>query len=299
MQKSGFLVRIYNIIRTNALLRNMVMAVSLLIIIIFVINLLLGLYTRHGQRYEVPNLVGSTFGDAQVQSTVREGELRLEINDSLYMPKQPPGVVLDQSPKPGMGVKSGRRIFLTINAFRPRVEPIPFVAGLSLRQAKNVLESKGFEIDKLVYRDDMATNYVIEQSYDGRNMTKGANVEAELGSAVTLVVGVNSESRLPQVPKVIGLTLREAKSRLWEMGFNVATVRNDADVKGDNLEDARVYRQEPGLLTRYEYGGKVSLWMSTNATKISTSSREADVEARRMPADPEDAEPEADTQEVE
>lgn len=286
MSKPSLLSRIYETIRGNVLLRNLITAISLLIIILFLVNILLGLYTRHGEKYTVPNFIGSTFDQAKINAT--DGEMRLEIIDSLYMPKQPPGAVLDQSPKPGMGVKSGRRIFLTINAFRPRMDVIPYVTGFSLRQAKNVLESKGFEIERLVYRNDMATNNVLEQTYKGRAITQGSNVEAELGSAITLVVGVNTESRLPQVPKVIGLSLREAKSRLWEMGFNVGRVRNDSDVTADNLEDARIYRQDPGMLSRYEYGGGISLWLTADQQKVSTSSRNADAESRKLPPDTED-----------
>lgn len=270
--------RIYEMIRRNVILRNIVMAFCLGIILYFVINLSLSIYTRHGQKFIVPQLIGHSYAEAEAM--VAKGKLRLEVIDSLYMPKQRPGQILDQSPKPGMGVKKGRRVFLTVNAFRPRTDLIPFVTGYSLRQAKNMLETKGFEIERLVYRTDMATNNVLDELYKGKSITRESRTQAELGSSITLVVGVNHSSPLPRVPKVIGLTLREAKSRLWESGVNVGRVRYDSGVKEDDYENARVYRQEPNQQSRVSYGGQVALWLTLDSQKISGSSRSSDAASR-------------------
>lgn len=288
----SILTRIYDTIRGNVLLRNIVMAVCLGIILYFIVNLCLNIYTRHGQKFIVPAMIGHTIDEARAMST--EGELKLEVIDSLYMPKQEPGVILDQSPKPGMGVKSGRRVFLTINASRPRMEVIPYVTGYSLRQAKNMLETRGFEIEKLVYRSDMATNNVLDELYLGKSITEGSRTEAELGSGITLVVGVNQSSPLPRIPKVIGLTLREAKSRLWEVGLNVGRVRYDSGIADADMDDARVYRQEPNQQSRTDYGGKISLWLTLDTQKIATSSKESDAAARRYVEEEEEMEPDAE-----
>ena len=73
-------------------------------------------------------------------------------------------VVLDQLPEKGVEVKPGRTIYVTINSFSQKRVPVPYVAGRSLRQAKNMLEIAGLEIAELVYRPDMATNYVLEEA---------------------------------------------------------------------------------------------------------------------------------------
>ncbi len=280
------LVRIYDTIRGNVLLRNLVMALCLGIILYFVVNLYLNIYTRHGQKFIVPSMIEHTVSEAAGMAS--KGDLVLEVIDSLYMPKQKPGLILDQSPKPGMGVKSGRRIFLTVNASRPRTDIIPYVTGYSLRQAKNMLETKGFEIEKLVYRSDMATNNVLDELYKGKSVTQGSRTEAELGSGITLIVGVNHSSPLPRIPKVIGLTLREAKSRLWEVGLNVGNVRYDSGIDGSDKEDARVYRQEPNQQSRTDYGGKISLWLTLDAQKIASSAKISDAAARRYAMDEEE-----------
>lgn len=285
------LIRAYDTIRGNVLLRNLVMALCLGIILYFVVNLILGIYTRHGQKFIVPSMIGHTVSEAETMGA--QGDLMLEVIDSLYMPKQKPGMILDQSPKPGMGVKKGRRVFLTVNAFRPRTDVIPYVTGYSLRQAKNMLETKGFEIEKLVYRSDMATNNVLDELYKGKSVTQASRTEAELGSGITLVVGVNHSSPLPRIPKVIGLTLREAKSRLWEVGLNVGNVKYDSGINGPEIEDARVYRQEPNQQSRTDFGGKISLWLTLDTQKIASSSKNSDAAARTYAVDEEEAETEA------
>mgnify|MGYP003309014896 CR=1 FL=1 len=49
----------------RALLRNVVLAVSLLVIVLVVVSVLLGIFPRHGQNKDVPNFIGSTIVDAE------------------------------------------------------------------------------------------------------------------------------------------------------------------------------------------------------------------------------------------
>lgn len=272
-----------NYISNNFFIRNLIIAISLGLVIVYLIGLGLKLYTRHGEKQMVPNFIGMTITEANAKSSI--SELKIEVIDSIYIPNQRPGMIIDQSPKPDMGVKSGRRVFVTINSFRPKMEVIPYVAGFSLRQAKNILETKGFVIDKLTYQPDMATNNVISQSWNGKPIRQGSNVEAELGSGVTLIVGRNPESPLPVIPKVIGLTLREAKSRLWEIGLNIGDIKNDPDVTATNIDEARIYKQSPNQQMRADYGGRISLWLTTDNVRISEYSKESDAQARREAKD--------------
>lgn len=283
MTFSSVMTKIYNTIRGHIILRNSVLALCLGIILYFITNLSLDIYTRHGQKFIVPNMVGQSVTEAETLAL--EGELQINVIDSLYMPKQKPGAILVQSPKAGMGVKSGRSIFLTINAFRPRTDIIPYVTGYSLRQAKNVLENRGFEIEKLVYRSDIATNNVLDERFNGKSIVNGSRLEAELGSKITLIVGVNHSSALPRIPKIIGLTLREAKSRLWEVGLNIGRIKYDSGIPDAEIEDARVYRQDPNQQSRTDYGGNVSLWLTLNPQKVSSNSKSSDVASRPYAVD--------------
>lgn len=271
----GFFTRAYDTIKGHFLLRNIVLAVCFTIVGVGIVSLLLNLYTRHGQRYEVPDLMGSTVDSAQMVAH-RSGSLELVVIDSIYMPKFRPGTIIDQSPKVGSSVKSGRKVFITINAMNPKMEVVPYVTGFSLRQAKNMLEGKGFEIDKLVYRNDLANNNVLSQSVGGKVIGDGQNLKVPLSSKVTLVVGRNNDTPMPVTPKVVGLSLRQAKSRLWEIGLNVGEIKVDGDISAGNMDGAKVYRQNPNQLTRADYGSRVTLWVTDDNSKIVDGSRKSD-----------------------
>ena len=65
---------------------------------------------------------------------------------------------------------------------------------------------------------------------DDREIGQDSDVQIEMGSGVVLKVGVEPEKNTTIVPKAIGHTLQEAKSRLWEQGLNVGEVIFDDDV---------------------------------------------------------------------
>ena len=198
------------------------------------------------------------------------------------MPAYEGGIVLDQLPAGGVEVKPGRTVYVTINSFRQKSVPVPYVAGRSLRQAKNMLEIAGLEIEELVYRPDMATNYVLEEYCDGRPVLETSRIEAEIGSGVTLYVGVEAGSETTPVPLVTGYGLREAKSRLWELGINVGRVNYDEGINLLNQKQARVYRQSPAAEQTVRLGDRVELWLTLDADKASESRAAAEKEAARL-----------------
>ena len=202
--------------------------------------------------------------------------LRIEINDSLYVPAYPGGVILEQNPEAGAKVKSGRRVFVTINSYNQKMVTIPYVTGYSLRQAKSNLEMAGLEIDKLIYQSDLATNNVLEERYNGRIIRPGNKVQAEMGSGITLVVGLGSEDAVQAVPRLTGFSAREAKSRLWEAGFNVGRIKRDAGINLLNEKEAQVCAQSPAAGTRLGLGTSVDFTLTLDEKKIEEGRKQAE-----------------------
>ncbi|MBR7102842.1 MAG: PASTA domain-containing protein, partial [Tidjanibacter sp.] len=246
----------------QTVIRHLILAASLLVIGLFLVQVLLGIFTRHGRYREVPEMVGLSLDEA-TELAARNGGLRIEVSDSLFVPIYDGGVVLEQNPKAGTEVKNGRRIFVTVNSYRQKMVEIPYVTGFSLRQAKNNLESVGLEIERLEYVEDIATNYILSQKFGGRTIEEGQKVEAEIGSGITLVVGrgEDEEKNRVAVPRVVGMTLYEAKSRLWDSGLNVGRITSDEGVNQLNERNARVYVQSPaqGVVTSLGSGVALSL----------------------------------------
>lgn len=266
---------------SNKIVRHLILMGCSVIILIFIITILLNLLTRHNQQITVPNYMGIEL--AEVMEMAKEHNFEIHINDSLYVPAHKGGVVLDQNPKAGSHVKSGRRIFVMINSFNQRQVELPYVTGYSLRQAKNILEVTGLGIDEICYVPDIATNYVIEQRVGGKVINKENLPKVYVGSNVTLIVGQNPADN-PHVatPKVIGLSLNEAKSRLWERGLNVGSVRFDDGIDVFNQNDAKVYVQTPAQAEIATLGQMVTLRLTLDTDIINKNSATSDREAKKL-----------------
>jgi len=257
-----------------------VLICTVLVLLVILSYIALALGTRHGMRRTVPDFTGLVLKDAQYYASERG--LKLIINDSLYVPAYPGGMVLEQLPKGGVDVKAGRKIYITINSFAQKKLPMPYVAGRSLRQAKNMLESAGFGIQTLEYVEDIATNYVLAQIFDGVEVTDKSTIKAEKGSGVTLRVGVSPEQNSTTVPRLISRALFDAKSKLWEQGLNVGEVTYDEGITLLNQDDARVCRQSVLQGTTLPLGSKISLHLTLDREVVAAAAEEADRQVDEM-----------------
>ncbi len=250
----------------NILIRNLILAVSLLVIALFVVQIMLSVFTRHNKYKQVPEFTGMHLTEA-LQAAEDYG-LRMEINDSLYVPAFDGGTVLEQKPVAGTEVKSGRRIFVTVNSYHQKMVTVPYVTGYSLRQAKNNLESVGLEIAELRFEEDIAANYVLGERVNGQEVREGSDMQVELGSGVVLTIGMNETNTTAMMPDLTGLVLREAKSRIWENGFNVGNINMDADIDMNNQNTARVYGQTPQPGEFVNMGQRITLRLTLDDAKV-------------------------------
>ena len=230
--------------------------------------------TRHSARRTVPDFVGLMMNDAEYFAGRRD--LQIIVNDSLYVASYPGGVILDQLPKGGVVVKPGRKIYVTVNSSRQRMVTVPYVAGRSLRQAKNMLETAGLTIDHLEYAEDIATNYVLAEYVGGEEVLEESELQAEKGSGVVLRVGVAANDTSTAVPQVIGRTLFEAKSRLWESGLNIGEIIFDEGMPALERNRAKVYKQSVLPSEALNYGARVSLHLTLNAEKVESAVAESE-----------------------
>ena len=270
-------------LRTHRLLYNIVLIVLSLLVLALVANWLMQFGTRHGARRTVPDFAGISLDEAQ--RLAKKNDLKININDSLYVPAYAGGTVLDQLPAGGVEVKPGRTIYITINAFTQKMVPVPYVAQRSLRQAKNMLEIAGLGIEQLVYQPDMATNYVLSEEYDKQPVTADSRIEAPMGSGITLYVGVEGGAGTTVVPQVVGLRLSDAKSRLWEAGLNIGDVQWDKGISLLNEKDAQVYAQTPAAERSASLGGKVVLRLTLDAKTLDTNRKTAAQQAKTAAAE--------------
>ena len=267
-------------LKASPVVYHAVLIVGVVVAILILSSVMMNIITRHGMHRTVPDFTGVRIGDAE--AIAKDERLQIIVNDSLFVPAYEGGIVLDQLPKSGAEVKAGRKIYVTINSFRQKMVQVPYVAGRSLRQAKNMLEVAGLEIDKLIYEEDIATNYVLAVEVEGRKLQPESKVEIEMGEGVTLRVGVEQEKNSTIVPKAIGQSLSTAKSRLWEQGLNIGQVNFDEGINLLNQKDARVYRQSLGHNSGAKLGDAVSLWLTLDEKKVESNSAASDKRATEL-----------------
>lgn len=267
-------------LRRSPVAYHVLLIVLTLTAIIVVSSLLMMFITRHGTHRTVPDFMGVKIAEAQ--HAAQKSGLEIIVNDSLFVSAYEGGIVLDQLPKGGVEVKAGRKIYVTINSFRQKMVKVPYVAGRSLRQAKNMLEVAGLGIERLVYEEDIATNYVLAEYADDREIGQDSDVQIEMGSGVVLKVGVEPEKNTTIVPKAIGQTLQEAKSRLWEQGLNVGEVTFDNDVDLLDRKNARVYSQSLGHNAGARLGTAVSLRLTLDEALVERAGKASDKMAREL-----------------
>jgi hypothetical protein len=85
-----------------------------------------------------------------------------------------------------------------------------------------------------------------------------------------------------EMPKLIGLSLSRAKSRLWEMGFNLGKVIYDDDIDILDKKNARVYYQSVDQGREAQLGSRIKLKLTLDAEKVEKQSMESDAIAKSL-----------------
>lgn len=248
---------------TNVYSRQIIIAFGLAILSLLVISLALNIITQHGITQPVPEFRGMMIDNAIEDAN--DKKLEIQIADSIYIAGRTAGMIIDQNPAPGEQVKKGRKIFVTIITRTPKLSKVPNVVGYSMRQAKAIIESQGFAVGSLSYVSDIATNNVLEQRYNGRNL--GINAKIPVGSAIELVVGL-SGNEYTETPNVVGQSFTNARSNIIESYLNVGEAIYDETVRTaiDSIE-AKVYYQNPAYQSKLLMGRKVNIFLSKSHNK--------------------------------
>jgi len=152
-------------------------------------------YTRHNEQpIKTPDLLGLNVFEAK--DRIEKSDLQMIVADTSYMDGKRKLEVIGQNPEANLLVKSGRKIYLTINSDKiPKVK-MPDLAGkTSLRQAKNMLRANGLVLAEVIERqdpsvEDEVNKPVLDQFLKGEKEAIKPNTEIPRLSKINLVVGV-------------------------------------------------------------------------------------------------------------
>jgi len=250
----------------NWVVKNLIWGIVYVIGLVLVASVFLNVVTEHKRIVEVPDFNNMSIRDAERFAVQKE--VRIEVTDSIYAPRRAKGVVVAQSPRPGQSVKRGRRVMLTTNAVMPKMVTMPNLVGLSMRQAKAELLSRGLYLGRLIYVTDMATNNVLRQLYQNREILPGTQIKSE--SELDLVVGLSTIDFTTNVPDVVGMKYLRAVDVIHDYSLNVERLRFDSTVQTyDDSLNAVVFTQSPlGTDAACHIGSEVSLSLTIDPEKV-------------------------------
>ena len=258
MDKKGIL--------SNWVVRNLLLALGLVLALLLAAIISLRVGTRHGKEIIVPDFTNMKVQEASALAA--RSKVRVEVADSVFVRRMAKGAVYRQDPAAGSRVKEGRRILLVVNAMNSKKVTMPNVVGCSMRQAKAEIVSRGLRVGKLIYVSDMATNNVLKQQVRGTDVRPGTQLESE--TRVDLVLGLDPEDNMTIVPHVIGLKTLAAEDVVHDYSLNIRRMVYDGSVQSysDTL-DAVVFRQTPEHSSgAARIGGEMTLYLTVDPDKM-------------------------------
>jgi len=184
------------------------------------------------------------------------------IRDSVFRPNAKPGTILVQNPLAGHIIKPGRIIYLTVASVLPEKVEVPRLTDISFRQARVLLESKGFALGRVEYRPSEFDGLVLDQKYKGLSVAQGTRIDN--GSTIDLVVGSKGVGGETKVPNLIGLTLSIAKDSIIAKLLTPGAVIFDTTVHtSEDTLNALVWRQIPPADSAklVVTGSTIDLWL--------------------------------------
>jgi beta-lactam-binding protein with PASTA domain len=256
---------VFNFITKRPLWVNILAAVLLTLLLIFLFLKMLGWITKHDAYLQVPDLLGKKTEEA-IKILEKQG-FEVQIQDSVFTDTAARGVVLKQLPDANAKVKINRTVFLTVNRVTPPMVDMPKLEDQSLSFALDILRRNHLLLGDTIFKSDFRLNTVLEQQYNGVRIPEKAKVQ--WGSKITLIIGSGLGNEKMLVPDLFGMTYNEAKTLLEQQGIILAsTISYNSTVVIRDTAAAFVVQQNPESLDEekkprfIQSGQLMDIWIS-------------------------------------
>jgi len=237
--------------RLKAVLLYIALAGGALVVGMLLANYIIMPLLVGGEEIEVPDLTNMSF-EAATALLIEIG-LSYEKVAEEYSADVPAGYVISQHQEPGMKVRPGRAIELTVSAGSEEVR-VPNVTKMSQRQAEDVLRRAGLVMGKV--RESYDPN-IPESSVIGQNPEPGCEVPR--GTRIDLLISLGSEETTFKMPNLVGADYRTAVSRVstWELVMGDTTFEYST-----TIPPGHIIRQYPEVGVTVSRGDTVSVSIS-------------------------------------
>lgn len=244
-------------LRAKTFRKNLLIAIGSVFAFLLILFYSLGFYTHHGEGMPVPKLKGLPM--ARAIELLEEQGLRYQINDSVYLLDQPPGIIVEQDPDPNTNVKSNRTIYLIVTRDAPDTK-FPDIEGKTFLEVRSIINNYQLKIGDTTYKSDVAKDVVLEASLNGRVIRRGQQIPK--GSKIDLVLGDGLGASEVDIPNLLGLNLSEARMSI--LGSSLVMGNVSFEGPADSL-NARVIKQFPSLsdtLNKVSIGTPIDIVLS-------------------------------------
>jgi len=179
------------------------------------------IWTRHGDEYPAPNLVGQSLQTAQ--DMLDETGSSMQIAERRFSPDFPDGTILEQRPLPGAPIKRARVFNLVLSRGSELID-VPRVRGYTTRQAELIIQQVGLEVGGhgTEVDDSIPTGTVV------RTIPR-AGTSLPRGSVVNILVNDRTKSSITWCPNLVGLNIEEARDILRERSLLVGSIDREFD----------------------------------------------------------------------
>lgn len=223
------------------------------LILFYLLLILLNVYTLNGEEFELQSF--QAFSVEEMRDKISVLELDYEITDSVYTDSVPRGTIFTQDPQAGTFVKSGRKIYFTVNCINRQKFELPDVFNKSEREAVNHLKMN-FNVDfvksdKYSEISSVVTKMKVGDAevYPGQKLIEG--------TTITLYFGSGRSTNRIYVPNLIGVTKGEAEFILDSINLKIGEIITEGEIS-DTLT-AIISNQRPLSDSKLQSGDMIDI----------------------------------------
>jgi len=222
-------------------------------------------YTNHGESLQVEDYTGLSIEEAT--RAARSRSFRIEVSDSVFIPRERPNLVIEQDPAPLSRVKKNRTIYLTITKSEGDMVSLPSLVGVydydqyakKLRMMDMEPRIRERQVNNQYTENTILHFYYNDQKVTEEDVRRGFKVPK--GSTLEFVVTERGTTQVG-IPNLVCREYRAAEFLLNSLELTVGTVNADATVT--DRASAFVYRQVPGYQpnTPVRVGQQIDLYLT-------------------------------------
>lgn len=236
--------------------RSVITTIFLVIVSPLLVGYFLVFYVFPAPEVAVPDVTWRA--SAEAFSIIKDAGLKPRVSDWTFDASVPSGRVIEQQPKKGKMVKTGRIVNLTLSTGQRKV-PVPNLIGRPFNQVETLLSDSGLRMGATmeVETEDYQSGIIMSQ-------LPSPEVQVDAGYFVNIFISRNPKFGLVEMPSLVGKKLDEAKKILAEDKLNLSRIEyQDTDILAPNI----VMREDPQWQQEVSVGTSVKLTISRAPTQ--------------------------------